>query len=85
MKKLKTNVIQEGEATGHAHRLTGVIGQDFQLFDDNGVKRLKMFADVPVTHEEHKPVNPFQIGTDFEIGIVQEFDHEANEKRQVVD
>lgn len=83
--KLNTNVIQEGEVTGHAHRLNGTIGKEFQLYRNGDVLELEMLADVPVTHEEHKPVSPFEVGTEFEIDIVQEFDHEANEKRNVVD
>lgn len=83
--KLNTNVIQEGEVTGHAHRVQGVAGKDFQLYRNNGVMELDMLANVPVTHEEHKPVSPFEVGTEFEIDVVQEFDHEANEKRDVID
>lgn len=52
MRHKKDNIILEGEATGHAHRLV-----DGTLYTDWGVGNAGMYIDVPlrgeIVHEEH--------------------------------
>lgn len=56
-----TRVVLEGEATGHAHRLTD--GTTLEPADQNGesVEELDLFVEVPedgaeLTHEEHHTI-----------------------------
>lgn len=84
-KKLVTNVLAEGEATGHAHRIETPIQvfshrktltpskPDFQLYEKNGTLYLHLEAEATVVHEEHKPVT-LEPG-DWEIGQVVEYDY----------
>ena len=77
----KDNILAEGEATGHMHRLSGSDVEVLQLGD-------KLFArvrsgDAKVTHEEHDTI-ALPPG-DYQIGRVQEFDHFAEEARNVAD
>lgn len=84
-------VVQEGEHTGHAHRLQGIPGQAFSLFefrhaeDGAEVSTRYLIAHQPVTiaHEEHRAFE-LPAGT-YEIGVVLEFNYEAMEARNVVD
>jgi len=78
-KKEKGFVLAEGEATGHAHR----VEDDIELFEENGVLYICSKEEFTVTHEEHKPIT-VEKGT-YEIGIVQEYDHFAEESRAVQD
>lgn len=73
-------VLAEGEVTGHAH----TIEEEVELFEKDGTLYLKV-KDAPVTvkHEEHGHVEvPAGI---YEIGIVKEYDHFAEEARAVQD
>lgn len=79
-KKLSHRVLAEGESTGHKHVVT--IG-DGDLYEDNGVLYLHCETECTVTHEEHGPVT-IPAG-DYEIGIVREYDHFAEEARNVAD
>lgn len=72
-------VLAEGEVTGHAH----TIAEDVGLFEVDGVLYMENKDPVTVTHEEHGPVE-VPAGT-WEIGIVQEYDHFAEEARKVRD
>jgi hypothetical protein len=93
-------IVQHGEATGHAHRLQmfrheaqavtgGAIPQgdcpQWMLFKDknSGKRFLKVEEPTDLTHEEHKTVT-IPPG-EYEIRIVQEYDHFAEETRQVQD
>ncbi len=82
----KTNVLQEGEATGHAHRLHG---EGFQVFAIPGrvsnadQKYLRLMKPVALRHEEHKEIQ-LPAG-DFEVRIVREYDHFDEEARRVAD
>lgn len=73
-------VVAYGEVTGHCHE---VIGEGVVVFDDNGT----LYVSVPhggrIQHEEHHAIElpPGQ----YEIGIVREYDHFAEEARQVMD
>ena len=72
-------IVAHGEATGHFHAIQG--GKVFE-----GVEGV-LFVDAPegaiAIHQEHDPIH---IGPGmFEIGIVREYDHFAEEARKVVD
>jgi len=52
LKKLSTNVLAEGEVTGHAHTL---LGNDFEIYEDKkGVMYLSVSSPTEITHQEHK-------------------------------
>lgn len=80
-KKFK-GVVQEGEHTGHAHRLHG---NDFAMFiDPESLERfLELSMPTPIRHEEHKEIilPPGR----YKIGIVREYDHLKEEARAVLD
>lgn len=81
LKKIKTNVLQEGEHTGHAHRL---FGDGFTVFQDKEkVKYLRIVEPIMLKHEEHREIQ-LPAG-DYVIGIVREYDHMAEEARNVQD
>lgn len=50
--ELKTNIVEEGEATGHAHRL---YGDGFTMLQNPKTKEryLKIVSGTPLRHEEH--------------------------------
>ena len=72
-------VLAEGESTGHAH----VIEDAVELLEKDGVLYIRATAPVVVKHEEHGPVTV--PAGEFEVGIVQEYDHFAEEARNVRD
>lgn len=79
--KLKTNVVMEGEFTGHAHRITQ--GQ-FQLYKTAMQQMyLQCLTACVITHEEHKPIE-IPKGT-YIIEAVREFDPFEDEIRAVRD
>ena len=82
-KKEKHLTLAEGEATGHFHRVT--TGEAVLYSIPNSVdKFLEVISEsAVVTHEEHKPIT-LPKGT-YKIGIVQEYDYDAEEARQVRD
>lgn len=86
---LNTNVLQEGEHTGHAHRLQ--IDESLDVLDRPKVfqmpsslqKYFEVKAPTNLNHEEHHTINlPPGI---YEVRIVREYDHFKEEARQVVD
>ncbi len=79
-KKLKTNCIQEGEHTGHAHRITSGNGA---LFQHNDTKFLRVVDGATVTHEEHLPIT-IEEG-DYEVRIVRQKDPFSKLISKVVD
>lgn len=79
-KKLKHKILAEGEHTGHKHQLT--IGEG-ELYEDDGTLYLHCETKCVITHEEHGKVT-VPIG-DYKIGIVREYDHFAEEARNVQD
>ncbi len=79
-KDIKTNVLQEGEHTGHAHRL---YGDGFTIYQDKDTKYLRLVEPVMLKHEEHKEIS-LPAG-DYVIGIVREYDHLEEEARNVID
>lgn len=82
MEKKIGGVLQEGETTGHAHRLSG---DGFTIFQEPTTKQrfLRVVKTTPLTHEEHKE---FDIPPgDYVIDIVREYDHFEEETRRVLD
>lgn len=84
VERVKTNVLQEGEMTGHAHRL---YGDGFEVFEDRTQrpvqKYLRLVEPVDLRHEEHHEIKLPK--GDYKIGIVREYDHFSEEARQVAD
>lgn len=78
---IKGNIVQEGELTGHAHRInTG----EFKLFHDkDGVKFLEVTKESKISHEEHH-TGTIDPGF-YRIGITKEYDYESEELRNVAD
>lgn len=80
--KDRGRVLAYGEVTGHAHRLTDA--SDGLLIEVDGVLYLSVGpGGAQITHEEHgaQTIPP----GDYQIGAVQEYDHFAEESRQVRD
>lgn len=87
-KPLSTAVLQKSEHTGHAHRLMGLPGNAFDVLEfrheERGTEKYAVLKEtVSLTHEEHKTIE-LPAGT-YRIGIVREYDHFAEEARNVVD
>ena len=87
LKKVKADVLQEGEATGHAHRLHG---NDFEIFAPKGPynnetarKHLRIVKPTLLKHEEHREIK-LPPG-DYEVRVVREYDHFLEETRRVAD
>ena len=79
--KKKDNVIQEGEHTGHAHRITEGIGSIFMSGGQMYVRAGKEGA--TITHEEHLPVT-IEEG-DYEVRIVRQKDPFTKLVSRVID
>lgn len=80
-KKLNHLTLAKGEATGHHHTVT--VGEA-ELFEADGTLFLRVNSDeAQVTHQEHKTV--ILPKGDYQIGIVKEYDHFAEEARRVQD
>lgn len=80
-KKLNHLTLAQGESTGHHHTITE---GGAELYEDNGVLYLRVNSEeATLTHQEHNSV-VIEKG-DYEIGIVQEFDHLTEETRNVSD
>jgi len=81
---IDTNVLQEGEHTGHAHRIHSD-PTDYQVFEDPKTKEkfLRVVRPVSLKHEEHheRIIPPGE----YKVGIVREYDHFIEEARQVAD
>lgn len=80
-KKLNHLTLAKGEKTGHHHTITE---GEAELYEENGILYLHIKSDnATLTHQEHKPI-VIDKGN-YEIGIVQEYDHFAEEARRVAD
>lgn len=79
--KLEHLTLAKGEKTGHHHTITE---GDAELYEENGILYLRVNSkEATLTHQEHKSI---VIGKgDYKIGIVQEYDHFAEEARRVAD
>lgn len=80
-KKLNHLTLAKGEATGHHHTITK---GKAELIEANKKWYLKILSEEAIlTHQEHKEIAIPQ--GEYEIGIVREYDHFAEEARQVID
>ena len=74
--KLDTNILAEGEATGHHHRLVGGQLQIMQDTEDVGVKYFEAKSDLSLVHEEHSklviPAGMYSVSIDREHDIIDE-------------
>lgn len=79
--KLEHLILETGEVTGHAHRISKGLAE---LFESGSTKFLKVLSDEAVlTHEEHKPITlPRGV---YRIRKVREYDHFAEESKFVCD
>ncbi len=75
-----TRVLAEGEATGHKHLATA---EDVRLFLDEGILYMRAPRGTTIVHEEHRTLE-IPPG-DYQIGIVREYDHFAEEVHPVID
>lgn len=80
-KKLDHLTLAVGEATGHHHTITE---GEAELYEENGVLYLHVESESAIlTHQEHKSIT-IEKG-DYEIGIIREYDHFAEESKRVSD
>lgn len=80
-KKLDHLVLETGEVTGHAHRITKGLAE---LFETGSTKYLKVVSDTAeLTHEEHGTV--VLPKGDYIVRKVREYDHFTEEARNVID
>jgi hypothetical protein len=83
LKEVKTNIVAEGEFTGHNH--TVIVEDDtIAVFSDNsGKKYIGLAKDAKISHQEHKTLE-IPCGY-YEVIIEQEFDPFEQKIRQVKD
>ena len=87
-KALNEKAFAYGEVTGHSHSLSGVIGQDFQIYEKGGVRFCELKKDnIELRHEEHntQTLKKSDYSKGMQINIVQEYDHFLEESREVID
>ena len=92
LKKTSGNVLAEGESTGHFHSLCSkeqafgryekVQGLTYYK-DEKGNSYVHVEQELDLLHQEHNKISVAP-GI-YEIGIVREYDHFAEEARNVVD
>jgi len=81
LKRLQSNVIAEGETTGHKHRL---VGQQVQVFEDaQAQKFIQLLEPAELVHEEHNTIN-LDIGN-YVVVQEREFDPFSEAIRRVAD
>jgi hypothetical protein len=73
-------IVAEGEHTGHAHAIKE---SEAIIRVKDGKRYVITPTGFTITHEEHLPIT-VEPGI-YEIGIVQEYDHFAEEARNVLD
>jgi len=73
-------ILAFGEATGHCHE---AIGDGVEMYEKDGALYLSAPHGAKVTHQEHH-TQTLDPGT-YQIGIVKEYDHFAEEARNVRD
>lgn len=77
----KNRILAEGEATGHAHRIEDQEG--VEVFSVMNQLYAIIAKETVLRHEEHHPIKlPSGL---YEVGIVREYDHFAEEARKVAD
>lgn len=72
--------VQDGEHTGHAHRLQG---NGFEMYNFENKRYLRLLAPTPIRHEEHHEIMLPE--GDHEIRIVREKDWFDDMVRPVID
>lgn len=77
-KVIPDGIVARGEVTGHAHRIEGGV-----VYEEDALIHVSVEEGTHLTHEEHNPIS-FQPG-DWTTGVKQEYDHFAEEARQVAD
>lgn len=93
LKEIKSNVLAEGEVTGHLHacmptgsdrprRLSVVSGLSFFEAED-GTKYVKADNAFDLLHDEHNPIS-FPAGT-YRVGLTREYDYSQDISRNVAD
>ncbi len=78
--KLNHLTLAEGESTGHHHTITK---GEAELYEHEGTLFLRVAEEAELTHQEHNTITLPK--GDYEVGIVQEYDHFAEEARWVAD
>lgn len=78
--KLNHTILAHGEATGHRHM---AVAEDAELYERNGVLYLSIPSGSRVQHEEHHAIDvPPGV---YQVDLVREYDHFAEDARSVVD
>ena len=79
-KKIKTNILFEGETVGHKHR---IIDGSFELKEKDGVLFLCAESELKIEHEEHKTttIDPGK----YIVDRPREMDHLKKLERKVID
>ncbi|MBD3331006.1 hypothetical protein GF354_05805 [Candidatus Peregrinibacteria bacterium] len=92
LKKVNTNILAEGEATGHFHAICEKDSfiqkkenvDKFTFYKgDDGQTYVKIEKELDLLHQEHDKIE-IQPSI-YKIEIVREYDHFAEEARQVAD
>jgi hypothetical protein len=78
--KRSDNHLAEGELTGHFH---GATAPTAQVFEVSAKRFLSAPRGTTIKHQEHKSIKVS--AGDYEVRIVQEYDHFAEEARAVRD
>lgn len=81
--RMQTDVIQYGEATGHAHRITSLEDAEILQVGEKMFLRVSEKG-VSIVHEDHKPPLFLPQG-DYAISIDREYDYSAQAIRKVSD
>lgn len=76
MKKVKGNLLAEGEQTGHSHRVTVQV-----MEREDGVRVFE--GETTVTHEEHKPITLPK--KKWNSDTIKEYDYFQEMERKVID
>jgi hypothetical protein len=79
--KLPHLILAQGEATGHCHTITEGEAEIIEIGERWYLRVLS--EEAILTHQEHRQIIIPQ--GEYEIGIVQEYDHFAEEARKVRD
>lgn len=80
MKKLNRPVLAEGEKTGHCHLL---LDKNVDVYIIDNIRQFNLTKNTKLTHQEHDTII---LDKDMNTsGIVQEYDHFAEEARDVLD
>jgi hypothetical protein len=80
-KKLNHLTLAEGEVSGHHHTITK---GEAELYEHEGTLFLRVTGEeADLTHQEHNTITLPK--GDYEVGIAQEYDHFAEEARNVAD